>query len=118
MARIKLDENLPEEAARFLRNAGHDAATIREQRMGGSYDPIVAKVCREEKRALLTLDTDFADIRAYPPREYPGIVVLRLRLQDKPNVLGVIQRLIPLLSAEPISGRLWIVDESRVRVRE
>ena len=37
--RFKLDENLPVEAAEFLRSAGHDARTVLEQGMGGRQNP-------------------------------------------------------------------------------
>jgi predicted nuclease of predicted toxin-antitoxin system len=33
MPKFKLDENLPQEAADLLRNAGYDAATIWDQQM-------------------------------------------------------------------------------------
>jgi predicted nuclease of predicted toxin-antitoxin system len=85
--------------------------------MGGQPDPNVAGVCQQEDRALLTLDLDFADIRAYPPTNYGGIIVLRLARLYKPHVLAVIQRLVPLLLSEPLIGKLWIVDETTVRVR-
>ena len=115
--RFKLDENLPVEAALRLREAGHDAVTVLDQEMGGEPDPNVASVCREEERALVPLDTDFADIRTYPPDEHPGLVVLRLKRQDKAHVLGVMGRMLPLFASEPLAGKLWIVDEERVRVR-
>lgn len=115
--RFKLDENLPADAAGLLRQSGHDAVTVLDQAMGGASDPTVAVACRTEGRTLITLDTDFADIRAYPPSEHAGIVVLRLRRQDKPSVLDVLRRTLPLVETEPVRGRLWIVDEERVRVR-
>ena len=115
---VKLDENLPVEAADLLREAGHDAATVLEQSMGGAADPHVAATCRREGRALVTLDTDFADIRTYPPEECSGLLVLRLRRQSKPYVLDALRRVLPLMDAEAIRGRLWIVEEERVRVRE
>lgn len=115
--RFKLDENLPAEAARLLRDAGHDAATVLDQEMSGESDRTLATVCRREARALVTLDADFADLRTYPPERYSGLLVLRLRQQDKPHVIGVLRRLIPLLGQEPLEGRLWIVEEERVRIR-
>jgi predicted nuclease of predicted toxin-antitoxin system len=115
--RFKLGENLPAEAADLLREAGHDAATVLEQGKSGKTDPNVAAVCEREGRPLVTLDTDFADIRTYPPDEYPGLFVLRLRHQDKPHVLDVLRRVLALLETEQLRGRLWIVDEERVRVR-
>lgn len=33
--RFKVDENLPIEVAEMLRQAGHDAATVLEQHLGG-----------------------------------------------------------------------------------
>ena len=115
--RFKVDENLPIEVAEALRQAGHDAATVLEQRYGGSPDERLAALCQRENRALLTLDMDFADIRSYPPTEFPGLIVLRLRQQDKPYVLDVLARLIRLLDQEPLEQHLWIVDEKQIRIR-
>jgi predicted nuclease of predicted toxin-antitoxin system len=115
--KFKTDENLPEEAAELLRSAGYDASTILEQSMGGELDPEVASVCRREQRTLVTLDLGFADIRTYPPEEYHGLIVLRLRRQDKAHVVGVIEQLLPILETEPLADRLWIVEEERVRIR-
>jgi predicted nuclease of predicted toxin-antitoxin system len=115
--RFKVDENLPIEVAEVLRAAGHDAATVNDEGIGGAQDPDIASVLRRENRAILTLDVGFADIRLYPPREYPGIVVLRLPRQDKPFVLRVCERLVAPLAQEPLAGRLWIVEVDRIRVR-
>jgi len=116
--RFKIDENLPIEAAEALAAAGHDAQTIHDQAMVGNPDPQVAAVCRSEQRALVTLDLDFSDIRAYPPADYPGIIVLRPRNQAKPTVVSLIARLIPLLDSETLIGNLWIVQETALRIRE
>jgi predicted nuclease of predicted toxin-antitoxin system len=118
MPTFKVDENLPTEAAELLRIAGHDAVTVGDQRMAGQPDTNVALVCQREGRAVVTLDLDFADIRAYPPGDYSGIIVLRLARLDKPRVLWIVQRLLPLLEHEPLVGKLWIVDEASVRVRD
>jgi predicted nuclease of predicted toxin-antitoxin system len=116
--RFKVDENLPVEVAQLLQDAGHQAATVLDQRLGGRADRALATVCQQEARALVTLDLDFADIRTYPPGHYAGMVVLRLQRQDKPHVLEVFARVVPLLSQEPLAQRLWIVEEHRVRIRE
>jgi predicted nuclease of predicted toxin-antitoxin system len=98
MLRFKFDENMPAEAAELFRNAGHDAATVLDQSLGGQPDPNIAKVCQDEDRVLVTLDLDFADIRAYPPASCPGIIVLRLTLLDKVHLLAATSRLLTLLS--------------------
>jgi predicted nuclease of predicted toxin-antitoxin system len=117
MLKFKVDENLPTEAAELLGSAGHDAMPLGAQRMVGQPDTNVATLCRREGRAVVTLDLDFADIRAYRPSDYAGIIVLRLARLDKRRVLSVLQRLLPVLEDEPLAGKLWIVEETSVRVR-
>lgn len=115
--KFKIDENLPVEVAQLLREAGYDTATVHDQNLVGEIDRTLAFVCQSEQRALITLDTDFADIRTYPPRQYSGLLVLRLKQQDKANVLKVITRLLKALATEELERYLWIVDEKRIRVR-
>ena len=117
MPNFKIDENLPTEAAERLLAAGYDAMTLADQQLGGRPDVDIAAVCRTEGRAIVTLDLGFADIRTYPPHDFAGIIVLRLSRVDKQQVLLTIERLLPILNAQPLEGNLWIVDESTVRVR-
>ena len=118
MMLFKIDENLPAEIAENLRSAGHDAMTVVEQGMKGFADPTVISVCNSEGRILVTLDTDFMDIRRYPPSLYPGIIVLRPRRQLTVWFLSLMERALVLLSTgESVVGKLWIVDEIRIRIR-
>lgn len=116
--RFKLDENLPIELTELFRRSGHDAQTVFDEGLAGAEDAEIASVCVRERRAIVTLDMDFADIRAYPPPEYAGIVVFRLDDQARDHVLGVGSRFLRALSRTSLDGRLWIVEESRIRVRE
>ncbi|MGO8752418.1 MAG: DUF5615 family PIN-like protein [Thermoguttaceae bacterium] len=118
MPKFKVDENLPTEAAELLASAGYDAVTVGDQRMVGQPDTNVAAVCRREGRAIVTLDLDFADIRVYPPSDCAGIIVLRLARLDKPRVLSVLKRLLPALERERLVGKLWIVEEAAIRMRD
>jgi predicted nuclease of predicted toxin-antitoxin system len=115
--RFKVDENLPIEVKELLQQANHDALTILEQQLGGHTDFNIASICQQERRALITLDVDFADIRAYPPDQFPGLVVLRLRRQDKLHVLEILTQLMHVFLDEPLDRHLWIVEEERIRVR-
>lgn len=115
--KFKIDENLPVEFAENLIAAGHDATTVVAEHHRGAVDSAIVNLCLQEGYILVTLDLDFADIYAYPPAEFPGFVVFRLSHQDKGHLLEVLQRILPLIGRETIEGRLWVVEESRVRIR-
>jgi predicted nuclease of predicted toxin-antitoxin system len=115
--RFKIDENLPIEFAELLMSAGHDASTVAAQGLQGKDDRSLVQKCLQEERILVTLDTDFADIRAYPPQDSHGFIVLRAGRQDRGHLVDVFREVIPLLEREPLDRHLWIVEEARVRIR-
>ena len=116
--RSKLDENLPLQLKGLFAESGHDTVTVLDEGMGGATDTNVATVCQAEERILVTQDKDFADIRTYPPGQYPGIVVIRLASQTRDDLLRIGTNLIETLSNSSPQGQLWIVEGSRLRIRE
>jgi predicted nuclease of predicted toxin-antitoxin system len=114
---FKLDENLPSEAAAQLRDIGFDAHTVHDESLAGANDDVIAETARREGRVLITLDRDFSDIRAYPPSDHAGIIILRPQAQDKHTVSDLLQRLIVVLHKQSPEGELWIVESDRIRRR-
>ena len=116
--RVKLDENLPIQLKRLFTESGHDAATVVDEGLGGASDTEIATICIAEERVLVTQDLDFSDIRTYPPAEYAGIVVFRLSSAARDALLEVTPILIERLEESSPRGQLWIVEHSRIRLRE
>jgi predicted nuclease of predicted toxin-antitoxin system len=114
---FKLDENLRSEVYELFRQRGYEVATVYDQGLRGREDHEIAEVCRSEGRILVSLDLDFSDIRMFPPENYPGLIVLRLRAKGRSAVWNVLQGVLAHLDQESIVGRLWIVDERRIRIR-
>ena len=92
--------------------------TVFDQGHGVSRDPKLVKTCRREDRNIVTFDTDFADLREYPPRAHPRIVVFRLESQARDHRLDVGARFLRLLTGNPHDGQVWIMESTRVRFRE
>ena len=115
--KFKADENIASEAVGLLQAAGHDAATVFDQALSGRADREIAAVCQREGRILITLDTDFSDIRTYRPGDYPGLVVLRLPKQSVPAVVRIVRRLLEVFRTNDCHGQLWIVEPERIRIR-
>jgi predicted nuclease of predicted toxin-antitoxin system len=115
-ASLKLDENIPDLVAEILRAAGHDAALARDEGLAGVEDEALLGAAITEDRALVSFDLHFSDIRRHDPSGTPGIVVLRLRSQSLPPVRRAALALADLLSSEPLTGRLWILSDDRLRI--
>jgi predicted nuclease of predicted toxin-antitoxin system len=104
--------------AEILRNIGFAADTVADEHLSGAKDDAVAAASRSEGRILVTLDLDFANIRAYPPGDHTGIIVLRVKRQDKATVLAYVRRLAAALTLRNPDGELWILDGNRLRFRQ
>jgi len=115
--KFKLDENLPEDLTTVFADAGHDVSTVLMQGLKGEQDSRIIEICGEEQRVLVTADSDFSDIRVYPPEKYYGIIFLRLEVQSRMRINKVVQKLLPHLERELLVGCLWSVDETSIRIR-
>ena len=115
--KFKLDENLPGLVMASMESVGLDVHTVADEGLCGADDGEVFRRCVAEGRILVTLDLDFADLRAYPPGMHGGIWVLRPPKQTFQAIDALVQAGLRLASIEPAHGRLWIIDERRVRIR-
>lgn len=116
MATVKLDENVPDSVGVILRESGHDVALTRDEQLAGVPDERVLAVAASEGRVLVSFDRGFSNVIQHPPNATSGIVVIRLGDQTLSRVRQVAMTLANLLSAEGVYGRLWILDEARLRI--
>lgn len=114
--RFKIDENLPAEAAALLIESGFETDTVLAEHLQGCTDSEVYSKCLNEQRILVTLDQHFANTLEYIPQNGPGIIVLKLGNQNRSHVLQTIRDLAHVLHLENPVGRLWVIDERRVRI--
>ncbi len=115
--KFKIDENLPAEIADDLRAAGHDADTVESEGLAGADDQLILSRVQTDGRAFLTMDKGIADVRAYPPLHYPGIILFRLRSAGRRSTLSFVRRHLPTLLQLPLSGHLFVVSETSIRMR-
>jgi predicted nuclease of predicted toxin-antitoxin system len=116
--KFKFDQNMDPRGAAILKQAGHEVLTVKEQNLTGAEDEVIAKVCQDESRCLVTLDLDFANTILYPPQEYFGLVVLRHPRPTAKGLLDLVRQLSTTLQNMDPTRKLWIVEPGRIRVRE
>jgi predicted nuclease of predicted toxin-antitoxin system len=104
-----------------LRDADHKIFRLKDHIPADSADSIVISKAQELDSILISLNGDFADIVAYPPAHYKGIIAIQVR--NRPEIIPqLMSRLKDYLSAHPdmnhYKGKLLQVEVHRIRVRE
>jgi predicted nuclease of predicted toxin-antitoxin system len=115
--RFKIDENLPAEIRNDLRVLGHEADTVTDEGLAGVPDASLLAKVQVEGRILLTQDKGIANIRAYPPQQYSGIVLFRPRTTGRKVVLSFVRQHMAAVLQLDLNGHLVVVSESGMRIR-
>jgi predicted nuclease of predicted toxin-antitoxin system len=115
-----LDQCVPASVGRRLEEAGYAVTRLAHHMATDSPDKAVIHKAQELDAILVSINGDFADIVAYPPAHYAGILALQVR--NHPDALPrLLARLIDYLSAETdrdgYRGTLMIVEPHRIRIR-
>lgn len=115
--KVKIDENVPAEIAEDLRALGHDALTVVDQEMTGIDDARLMARVEEESRVFMTMDKGIANIQAYSPERFAGLILLRPHQAGRGAVLAFVRkRLAQILDLE-LKGRLVVVSDTGIRIR-
>ena len=115
--KVKIDENLAKAHRRLREAAGHDVADVHDEQLAGaSDDELWSHVC-EERRFLVTLDTDFSDVRRFLPGSHPGILLMRTTHPSVAAVSMILRRVLEERDLASVAGCLVVADEVRTRIR-
>jgi len=115
--RVKLDENLGRSHVEVLRNAGYEADSVNDEGLSGMSDSALWEHVLKEGRLLVTLDTDFSDVRRFPLGSHPGILLLRSKSNGARPVSDILVRVLKEQALESIRGCLAVADEMHTRIR-
>ena len=104
-----------------LEAAGHRVLRLKNHLGVESPDSEFIAKAQELDAILLSLNGDFADIVAYPPARFKGIIALQVL--NHPEIAShLIERLKRYLQSHPAAdhyqGKLIVVEVARIRVRQ
>jgi len=115
--RIKVDEDLPKAIAQMLRERGHEAVGVVEQRMGGWKDPALWQAVQAEGRFLITADKGFADIRVHAPGTHAGVLLLRPDQDGIRPVVRLLEQVLDSYDLEDLRGTVAVATPRSLRIR-
>ncbi len=116
--KFKLDECVDARLSEYLKQAGYEAVTTRQQGLHGIEDERLYRLCVSEGFILVTLDIHFSNPMNFDPKHTPGIVVLRGPDDLLATTRKLVETLTEGLKREKPDGRLWIVELERIRIHE
>lgn len=110
--KVLCDENIPRAVIASLAEWGFDVARVAP----GMPDPEIAARAKREGRVIITLDSDFVNVLAYPPREYPGIVRIRIHPPFITIIIPQLKNIFTVFKTQDaLEGELIIVGPTGFR---
>ena len=116
--KLLLDENLSPLHSVELRTEGFDAVAVVECGLSGATDEQVLRFAVHNGRAIMTLDADFANVMRFPPEQTCGVIRLKVHPATEDKIRQTIRRALVFLQNIDIGGRLAVVDDDKIRIRQ
>jgi predicted nuclease of predicted toxin-antitoxin system len=116
--RFLVDNNLSPKLADLIRAAGHDVSHVRDLGLAGALDQVVLDRARNERRVLISADTDFGTLLARSRATSPSfLLVRRVAGRRAPDVAELILANLELVADDLEAGSVVVLGESTVRIR-
>jgi predicted nuclease of predicted toxin-antitoxin system len=101
----------------WLRNNGHEAVHLREERLERLANGEIFVKAAREKRVVLTFDLDFGEIVAFSHDAPVSVIVFRLRNTRAAHVIDRLASVLATAGSLLDTACVIAVEESRHRVR-
>ena len=116
---LLLDQNIPGEVARWLREKqpAWKITHVGEIGLSGRPDEEIFRWAQANQAIIITYDEDFADARLFPLGSHRGIVRLRVWPTTIEVTEAALDRLLTQVPEADLTGSLIIIDREKIRLR-
>lgn len=115
--RLLADLHISPRTVELLRSLGHDVVRADELLPATAADEALVSRAIEERRAILTQDLDLSAIIALAGKNRPSLISLRLSSSRIEYVNTILQKILPAVEQDVLSGMIITVEDDRIRRR-
>jgi predicted nuclease of predicted toxin-antitoxin system len=113
--RFLVDECAGPALANWLREQGHDAASIYDDSPGIGDEQVLDRAVRED-RILISVDKDFGEYVFRDLKQHRGVLLLRLADERAANKIATVKRVLDQY-IDRLPLRFVVATEGKVRFR-
>ena len=110
--RLIADENIPWELIETLRQKGYEIFVPARW----LEDVDIGRLAQKERRIILTQDKDFTNPFIFPPKNFHGIIRIRIHPPIIEDILKSLETLFAAHSSKDIDGKLIILEKTGSRI--
>jgi predicted nuclease of predicted toxin-antitoxin system len=116
--RFLVDQNRSPRLAELLRAAGHDATHTIDLGLERATDDELLALAAEQRRVVITGDTDFGALLALTQRRSPSVILFRGRNTPRAAVQArLILEYLDELTTDLNEGAVIVITDDRIRIR-
>jgi predicted nuclease of predicted toxin-antitoxin system len=116
--RFLVDNALSPILAERLRQAGHEAAHVRDYGLHGAGDEEIFERAKNEDRIIVSADTDFATLVALRAEARPSLILFRQVRNRRPEQQARVLLANLPATEEPLQvGCVVVLEDARIRIR-
>ena len=114
---LLLDQGLPRGLVTLLNDAGVNVEHVGELGMSAAKDSEIIKYSKNNKRTIVTLDSDFHTLLALNTESFPSVIRIRIEGLKANDYLPLIQQVLGQCEDDLKLGCAISVQENKIRVR-
>jgi|SRR3989338_10927102 len=112
-----LDANIPYSAKEIFKEQ-NEVAHVRDFNLQSASDEEIITWAKQNKAVLISRDFDFANILNFPPKEYFGIIVLKIPFfYTATDIKRVLENFLEKAEVSSLPKSTTIVEETRFRTK-